>query len=257
MPSPGQAGRLGASKLSSKGFSYPAMTRKPRLLIVEDEAPIRAGLTDVFVYHGFDVDAEADGRAGLQRALSGVHDLILLDLMLPGVDGFEICNRVRAQDGAQPIIMLTARTSDEDIIGGLSLGADDYVAKPFSVAELVLRVQAVLRRSRLVQEQVQQLRLGADLELDLRNLQARRGTDTIVFTRKEAELLGYLAANRERPVSREELLAKVWGYAKTMHIETRTVDIHLAKLRRKLEPDPANPRYLVTVRGAGYRLVPD
>jgi two-component system response regulator RegX3 len=230
------------------------MTRKPRILIIEDEAPIRAGLTDVFLYHGYEVEAEAEGRGGLRQALSGRFDLILLDLMLPGIDGFEICNRVRAQDPEQPVIMLTARTSDEDIIRGLSLGADDYVAKPFSVAELVLRVQAVLRRARVTQEEASLLRLGPELEVDLRNLRGRRGAETIPFTRREVEILGYLAANQERPVSREELLTKVWGYAKHLTLETRTVDIHLAKLRRKLEPDPAHPRYLLTVRGAGYRL---
>ena len=124
------------------------MDTKHRILIVEDEAAIRAGLTDVFVYHGFAVDSVADGPSGLRMALSGRFDMILLDVMLPGMDGFEICDRIRAEDRDQPIIMLTAKTQDEDIIQGLSLGADDYVAKPFSVAQLVLRVQAVLRRSR-------------------------------------------------------------------------------------------------------------
>ena len=231
------------------------MQRKIRLLIVEDEEAIRAGLVDVLVYHGYDVEFAADGPTGLGMALSGRFDLILLDVMLPGMDGFEICNRIRAQDRDQPVIMLTAKSTDEDIIQGLSLGADDYVAKPFSVAQLVLRVQAVLRRSRIGAELDAMLQLGEDVEVDCRNLQGQRGDEALSFTRREVEMLQYLRLNSDRPVSRDELLAKVWGYARNLDIETRTVDIHIAKLRRKIEPDPAQPRYLVTVRGAGYRLL--
>jgi two-component system response regulator RegX3 len=233
------------------------MQRKIRLLIVEDEEAIRTGLIDVFVYHGYEVEFAADGISGLDKALSGRFDLILLDVMLPGMDGFEICNRIRAQDRDQPVIMLTAKSTDEDIIQGLSLGADDYVAKPFSVAQLILRIQAVLRRSRIGAELDATLRLGEDIEVDCRNLQGRRGEEALAFTRREVEMLQYLRLNPDRPVSRDELLAKVWGYARNSDIETRTVDIHIAKLRRKIEPDPTRPRYLVTVRGAGYRLVED
>jgi two-component system response regulator RegX3 len=230
------------------------MQRKPSLLIVEDEAAIRAGLEDVFVYHGYAVDTAADGRDGLRKALSGRYDLLLLDVMLPGVDGFAICDRVRCQDRGQPIIMLTAKTSDEDIVHGLRLGADDYVAKPFSVTQLVARVEAVLRRAHPGASR-DRIRLGGEIEVDARNLSGRRGADALSFTRREMAVLQYLDANADRPVSREELLNKVWGYARGAGIETRTVDIHIAKLRRKLEPDPAEPRYLVTVRGAGYRLL--
>jgi DNA-binding response OmpR family regulator len=233
------------------------MQRKIRILIVEDEAAIRTGLIDVLVYHGYDVEFALDGPTGLDMALGGRFDLILLDVMLPGMDGFEICNRIRAQDRDLPVIMLTARGTDEDIIQGLSLGADDYVAKPFSVAQLVLRVQAVLRRSRIGIERESTLRFGDDIVVDCRNLQGRHDGMTLSFTRREVEMLQYLRLNPDRPVSRAELLAKVWGYAKNLDIETRTVDIHIAKLRRKIEPDPENPRYLVTVRGAGYRLVVD
>jgi DNA-binding response OmpR family regulator len=233
------------------------MQRKIRILIVEDEEAIRTGLIDVLVYHGYEVEFAADGISGLDKALSGRFDLILLDVMLPGMDGFDICNRIRAQDRDQPVIMLTAKSTDEDIIQGLSLGADDYVAKPFSVAQLVLRIQAVLRRSRIGAELDATLRLGEDIEVDCRNLQGSRGEEALAFTRREVELLQYLRLNPDRPVSRDELLAKVWGYARNSDIETRTVDIHIAKLRRKIEPDPARPRYLVTVRGAGYRLVED
>lgn len=231
------------------------MNRKPRLLIVEDEPAIRMGLTDLFVFHGYEVEAVADGRAGLEQARSGRYDLVLLDVMLPGLDGFQVCERIRREDPDQPIIMLTAKTADEDIVKGLALGADDYVAKPFSVAQLVLRVQAVLRRARVGIDQGHEIRLGADLVIDTRNLSGTRGQETLAFTRREMEVLQYLKAHAGHPVPREELLAKVWGYARHLEIETRTVDIHIAKLRRKIEPDPAEPRYLVTVRGAGYRLL--
>lgn len=230
------------------------MQQKTSILIVEDEAAIRTGLEDVFVYHGYAVDTAEDGRDGLRKASSGRYDLLLLDVMLPGVDGFEICDRVRAQDREQPIIMLTAKTTDEDIVNGLSLGADDYVAKPFSIAQLLLRVRAVLRRSRVGVEQAIRIRLHG-VEIDTQNLAGRRGADELNFTRREIEILQYLRANAERPVSRAELLTRVWGYDRTADIETRTVDIHIAKLRRKIELDAKEPRNLITVRGAGYRLV--
>jgi CheY-like chemotaxis protein len=151
------------------------MPRKTRLLIVEDEVAIRSGLTDLFVFHGYEVEAAADGREGLRKALGGGYDLLLLDVMLPGMDGFEICNRVRAVDPEQPIVMLTAKTSDEDIVRGLTLGADDYVAKPFSVTQLVLRVKAVLRRARALGDDLAVIRLGDGLEIDSRNLSGRQG----------------------------------------------------------------------------------
>jgi len=227
------------------------MAQKARLLIVEDEAAIRTGLVDLFVYHGYDVDTAAHGDEGLRKALSGQYDLILLDVMLPGTDGFEICNQVRQQDRQQPVIMLTAKSSDEDIVQGLTLGADDYVAKPFSVTQLLLRVQAVLRRSGIGEDASREIRLGNGLVIDTENLCAGE----VVFTRREMDVLLYLSQQSERPVSREELLARVWGYARHMEIETRTVDIHIAKLRRKIEANAASPEAIVTVRGAGYRLM--
>ena len=230
------------------------MPRKARILIVEDEEPIRCGLEDVFVFHGYEVESAAAGDLGLKKALSGRFDLILLDVMLPGLDGFSVLERIRAANREQPVILLTAKSADEDIIHGLSLGADDYVAKPFSVTQLLLRAQAVLRRSRTVTAGQEPIRCGAWL-IDSRNLSAAGDGLAIGFTRREMDVLEYLHANRERPVSREELLHKVWGYARDLEIETRTVDIHIAKLRRKIEPAPAEPRYLVTVRGAGYRLL--
>jgi two-component system response regulator RegX3 len=233
------------------------MERKLRLLVVEDEAAISSGLRDVFVYHGYDVTCVADGDEGLEQALTGTYDLLLLDVMLPGVDGFTICERVRAVDREQPIIMLTAKTTDDEVIHGLGLGADDYVAKPFSVGQLVLRVQAVLRRARVGRERARTLRLGDVVEIDTANLSGRRGAEALAFTRREMAILEYLAAHSERPVSRDELLNKVWGYARDADLETRTVDIHIAKLRRKIEPEPSTPEHLVTVRGAGYRLLVD
>jgi DNA-binding response OmpR family regulator len=228
---------------------------KSRILVVEDEAAIRDGLADVLVYHGYEVDTVGDGREGLRKALSGQYDLLLLDVMLPGRDGFSICDEVRKADREQPIIMLTAKTSDEDIVNGLSLGADDYIAKPFSIAQLVLRVKAVLRRSRTGIELATHISLAGDIEIDTRNLAGRRGSEALTFTRREIEILQYLQQNTERPVSRDELLTRVWGYDRTAEIETRTVDIHIAKLRRKIEPDAKEPRNLITVRGTGYRLM--
>ena len=230
------------------------MERRIHLLVEEDEQAIRAGLVDVLVFHGYEVGSAATGPEGLEKSLTGKFDLILLDIMLPGMDGYEICDRIRAQDRNQPIIMLTAKTSDEEIIQGLKLGADDYVAKPFSIQQLVLRIEAVLRRSQVGQELAKTIYLDS-MEIDTENLSGIRGDDEIAFTRREIEILIYLAANTSRPVSREELLTKVWGYAQNLDIETRTVDIHIAKLRRKIEQNPKDPQNLVTVRGAGYKLV--
>ena len=230
------------------------MNRRIRILVVEDEEAIRAGLIDVLVYHGYEVDSAATGPEGLKKALTGKFELILLGIMLPGMDGYAICDEIRAVDRHQPIIMLTAKTSDEEIIQGLKLGADDYVPKPFSIQQLVLRIEAVLRRSQVGQEQARTLNIG-NISIDTENLSGLNGDEEIAFTKREVEVLSYLAQNSERPVSREELLLKVWGYARGLDIETRTVDIHIAKLRRKIEVDPKEPARLITVRGAGYRLV--
>jgi DNA-binding response OmpR family regulator len=230
------------------------MKAKPGLLIVEDEEAILVGLTDVFIYHGFKVDAAGDGRDGLQKALSGQYDLIILDVMLPFIDGFTLCNKIRERDRDQPIIMLTAKSSEEDIITGLTLGADDYIAKPFSVRELVLRVESVLKRSRKLIRQERLLQIGG-ITIDTVTLLQSDAPEPLAFSRREIDILHYLNHHADRPVSREELLEAVWGYKQASAIETRTVDIHIAKLRRKIEPDPKIPRYLVTLRGEGYRLV--
>lgn len=231
------------------------MHDKARILIVEDEIAIRTGLVDVFTYHGYAVDFAGEGPEGLQMAVGGRFDLVLLDVMLPGMDGFEICQRIREQRPEVAVIMLTAKTDDADIVHGLALGADDYVAKPFSVTQLVLRVQAVLRRTRPDSPVDSSIQLRDGLSLDVANLSGDRDGEALRFTRREMEVLSYLYANHHRPVSREELLSGVWGYAPDLDIETRTVDIHIAKLRRKIESDPKSPQHLMTVRGAGYRLV--
>jgi two-component system response regulator RegX3 len=230
------------------------LQRKARILIAEDEAAIRTGLVDVFVYHGYEVDCVGNGLDAERMALSGRHDLVLLDVMMPGRDGFSVLAAIRAQDREQAVILLTAKSADQDIVHGLALGADDYVSKPFSVAQLVLRVQAVLRRTRSVQAAQAELRLADGVRIDCENLCAECRGESVQFTRREIDVLRYLGQHADRPVSREELLHKVWGYARDLGIETRTVDIHIAKLRRKIEADPKQPQHIVTVRGGGYRL---
>lgn len=197
----------------------------------------------------------ADGREGLERALAGDFDLVLLDVMLPSLNGFDICDAIRQQDRELPIIMLTAKVGDDDIVNGLKLGADDYIGKPFGVQELVLRVEAVLRRSKGMAIADRHLDLSDGLVVDTESLSGRHNENERIFTRREIEILRYLHANADRPVPRDELLTEVWGYKKNMDIETRTVDIHIAKLRRKIETDPKIPSRLITVRGAGYRLM--
>ena len=229
------------------------MSSKPKLLIVEDEQAILLGLIDVFIFHGFDVDSADDGQVGLDKALTKSFDLILLDVMLPSMDGFEICNKIRAEDKRLPIIMLTAKSSEQDIITGLTLGADDYIAKPFSIRELVLRVNSVLKRTQPHNRQNTFLQIGS-MQIDTANLVQIDSSNPCSFSRRELDILGYLQNNSERPVSREELLEQVWGYKRADSIETRTVDIHIAKLRRKIEADPKQPKHLLTIRGEGYRL---
>lgn len=235
---------------------------KLSILVVEDEPAIRTGLVDVLVFHGYTVESADNGRDGLRLARTGAFDLLLLDVMLPHVSGFEICEAVRQQDVEQAIILLTAKVSDEDIIEGLRLGADDYVGKPFSIEQLLLRIAAVLRRSQAGRPQEREIVLqaatdsAAALTVDTANLSGdtAAGPDQR-FTRREMALLQYLHQHKDRAVPREELLSKVWGYSEELNIETRTVDIHIAKLRRKLERTPKKPQLLTTVRGAGYRLL--
>ena len=226
---------------------------KPRLLIIEDEEAILEGLADVFVYNGYEVETATEGKSGLEMALAGGYHLVLLDIMIPGLDGFSVCDKIREVDRHLPIIMLTAKTSEEDIVKGLKLGADDYVPKPFSVAQLLARVEAVLRRSGKLHRDMNALNLG-DLVVHPQQLMGTRDGEEIPFTQRELEILVYLNQHTVRPVSRQELLREVWGYANVDFLETRTVDIHIAKLRRKIERDSSQPELLVTVRGEGYQL---
>ena len=228
------------------------MSSKPSLLIVEDEPSILRGLTDLFVFHGFDVDSAMDGQQGLDRALAGSYSCIILDVMLPSVNGFDICNAIRQHSQSQPIMMLTAKNAEEDIINGLTLGADDYLSKPFSTAELVLRVTALIRRSGLPSNDPT-LIISDQVNLCTQKLTGVSHQREIRYTRREVELLKYLN-QQQKPVSRQALLRDVWGYKSTEHIDTRTVDIHIAKIRKKIEEDPKAPRHLVTMRGEGYQL---
>lgn len=225
---------------------------KPSLLLIEDESTIAKGLCDVFLFNGYAVDWVANGREGLQKALTGQYHLILLDVMLPDLDGFSICNDIRQKDRSQPIIMLTAKGDEEDILKGLKLGADDYVPKPFSVRELVARVEAVLRRSQKLVHESKKI-TWSTLVIDPLNLNITIDQNTIELTKREVDILRYLIAQSNRPVSRQELLKEVWGYGNTQ-MDTRTVDIHITKLRRKLEDDPENPRWILTLRGEGYKI---
>jgi DNA-binding response OmpR family regulator len=234
------------------------MANKQKILIVEDEESIRIGLCDLFAYHGYEVEWEDDGGEALKKTHNSDYDLIILDVMLPSLDGFSLCQKIKENKKDQAVIMLTAKSTEEDRILGLSLGADDYVCKPFSIRELVLRVEAVLRRCVTSQAVVCQLQIGNYLLIDTKLLVGKdfnTGVEKELFSRREVDILLYLHRYQTRYVSRDELLAEVWGYEKAASIETRTVDIHIAKLRRKIEPSAKDPQYLVTNRGEGYRLV--
>lgn len=230
------------------------MSIKQKLLIVEDEQAILHGLVDLFTFNGFDVDSRSDGKEGLDAALSGNYDCIILDVMLPSLDGFSICDQIRKQSREQAVLMLTAKNSEEDIINGLALGADDYVSKPFSVRELVLRVEALLRRSGSLSDDGDFLTIGDGISINVHDLTASVDGETVPFTRREVDILQLLKKHSNRPVSRDTLLTEVWGYKNCSDLDTRTVDIHMAKLRKKVEQDPKEPNLIVTVRGEGYML---
>lgn len=228
------------------------MSIKAKILIVEDEPNILRGLTDLFIFHGYQVESARDGKAGLALALTDQFTCVILDVMLPSLNGFEICNAIRQQSQTQPILMLTAKNTEEDIINGLTLGADDYVAKPFSTSELVLRVNALVRRSGWVGTD-NNLVLSKEVNICTQSFIGSSYQQATKYTRREVEVLTYLK-RQQKPVSREELLKNVWGYKITQDIDTRTVDIHIAKIRKKIEVDAKNPKHLVTLRGEGYQL---
>jgi two-component system response regulator RegX3 len=229
------------------------MEPKPAILVVEDERAIRAGLCDVLAFRGYAPTGVETGDDGLREALTGRYALILLDVMLPGVDGFTICQEVRARWPGQAILMLTARGSESDVLDGFRAGCDDYVSKPFSLAQLLARVEALLRRSKAAPPLT--LRLGA-LTVEGDALRARAGEHSADLSRRDVEVLAFLAQAGERVVSREELLKQVWGYARVDAVETRAVDMHIVKLRKKLGVLGAD-ELIETVRGAGYRLRPE
>ena len=225
---------------------------KTKILIVEDEESILTGLCDVFTYHGFDVDSAVDGKIALEKLSLNSYHLVLLDVMLPHVDGFTVCATVRKKDRSLPIILLTAKGNEADIVNGLKLGADDYITKPFSLPELLARVQAVLRRSPKLMSDKQKINWGT-FEVDCNNLTLTQNGTTIEITAREVDLLRYLMQHADRPVSRAELLKEVWGY-NNPHMDTRTVDIHITKLRKKLRDDSDDPKILLTIRSKGYKL---
>ena len=228
-------------------------TSTTKILIIEDEIAIAEGLIDLCKLNGYNVKHCADGESGLAEALTKQYNLVLLDLMLPGMDGFTVCDKIREQDKSLPIIILSAKNADDDIINGLKYGADDYIPKPFSVPMLLARSDAVLRRSRQTMENEGKLVAG-NLRVNFREYTGVRGTEELAFTRKEIEILEYLWNNRDHAIPRSELLRKVWGYENAESVDTRTVDIHITKLRKKIEDDPAHPKLLVTFRGEGYQM---
>ena len=225
----------------------------PRILVVDDDPTVSEVVARYLERDGYAVETVADGRVALDRALAEPPDLVVLDLMLPGVDGLEVCRRLRAL-APVPIVILTARGQESDRIVGLDLGADDYVSKPFSTKELVARVRAVLRRARgplaAAAPDVPQVHVDGDLEVDIAARQARMGGEVISLTAREFELLAFLVRHPRRAFQREELLEGVWGYR---YGDASTVTVHVRRLREKIEPDPANPVRIVTVWGVGYR----
>jgi two-component system response regulator RegX3 len=221
------------------------------VLVVEDEKAIRRGLCDVLAFHGYEPTPAETGEEGLREGRSGLHALVLLDVMLPGLSGFEVCETLRAERPDLPILMLTARGSEEDVLRGFRSGSDDYVTKPFSVSELLARVEALLRRSgRLTSLPAVPFHLGG-WHVDPEQRCARREEEAVELTRREVEMLALFVRERGRIVSRRRLLREVWGLEAVDRIETRTVDMHIAKLRRKLGDARS---WIETVRGEGYRL---
>jgi DNA-binding response OmpR family regulator len=224
-----------------------------KILLVEDEPEMVRGLKDNFQFEGYEVDVARDGVTGLKMITSNSYDLIILDIMLPKLSGLEVCKRVREQGIATPIIMLTARSEEIDKVLGFELGADDYVTKPFGVRERLARAKAAIRRSEgSTAATVERMTLG-DLDFDFAAYTATRDGEQLSFTPKEYEIMKYLWVHRNKTVTRDDLLTEVWGYDESM--STRTVDNFILKLRQKIEADPANPRYIITIHGIGYKLI--
>jgi DNA-binding response OmpR family regulator len=221
------------------------------VLLVEDEENIREGICDVLTYHGFAASAVESGEEGLNRAVAGEYALVILDVMLPGMDGFEVCRKLREKVPAQPILMLTAKGSEDDVVEGFKCGADDYVTKPFSIRELVARVEALLRRAGKLGCSQGTFSFGP-WQVDEATLRATAGDRGVDLTPRELGLLSLFSREKGRIVSRRTLLQEVWGMAQADAVQTRTVDMHIAKLRKKIDLDGDST--IETVRGAGYRF---
>jgi DNA-binding response OmpR family regulator len=225
-----------------------------RILVIEDEPQMLLGLRDNLELEGYEVQTAADGEDGLNKAGSFNPDLVILDVMLPRKNGFDVCRELRTRSSSLPIVMLTARSAETDKVLGLELGADDYVTKPFSITELLARVRAVLRRAS-TQKQTpggDLVRIG-DIEIDFKLHQARRGRERIEFTAREFDLLRYFVLHIGQVVTREQILNEVWGYEEFP--TTRTIDNFVAKLRQKIERAPHAPEHILTIHGSGYKFV--
>ena len=222
------------------------------ILVVEDDPAILRGLADNLRFESYEVLTAEDGESGYKLLMEKKPDLLILDLMLPRMSGYEVCRKARAAGITTPIMMLTARGEEADRVLGLDLGADDYVSKPFSIRELLARVRAILRRAQPAAALPDELRFG-DVVVDFRSYEARKGGSPLEMTPKEFQVLRLLASRSGDVVTRDELLNEVWGYEN--YPTTRTVDNHVATLRAKIELDPANPEHLRTVHGVGYKFI--
>jgi len=226
---------------------------REKILIIEDEADLVKGLKLNLVDEGYEVDWAADGREGLRRALEEAPDLVILDIMLPGMNGLDICRELRQKKANVPVIMLTAKGEEVDKVVGLEIGADDYMTKPFSVRELLARIKAHLRREKRAPRSVPQTYVFGEVEVDFVHFKVRRREREFDLTSLEIDILKYLIAHKGEVVSREALLDKVWGYEKFP--TTRTIDNHILKLRKKIEEDPSRPRHIFSIYGEGYRFM--
>jgi DNA-binding response OmpR family regulator len=223
-----------------------------RILLIEDEAALCAALVPLLEDAGYRVRLAADGPSGLERALGEPFDLVLLDIMLPGLDGFALCRELRRRGRDLPVLMLTARAAVDERVRGLDCGADDYLVKPFSGTELLARIRALLRRAAPELRPPEQIRLGGT-SVDFHRLSCRRDGEEIALSAREFRILAALAAAGGAPLSREQILDRAWEF--NAFPTTRAVDNQILALRQKLEPDPADPRHLLTVHGVGYRLL--
>lgn len=224
-----------------------------KILIVEDEPDMRRGLEDNLQYEGYTTVSTGNGNEGLRLARKDSYDLIILDLMLPGMDGLDLCRQLKREDNTTPIIMLTAKGSESDRVMGLEVGADDYITKPFSLRELLARIKAILRRTRHDKSRLSAYEFD-DFYVDFERYEATKGGEPIELSPREFEMLRLMAEHRGEIVSREMFLEEVWGYESLP--STRTVDNHIAKLRQKIEDDPEHPKHIVTVHRMGYKFVP-